>query len=388
MNISASARRKIVTWISSINYQDIQDDNLSKRIGETSVWVLKEPFFVDWEAGDEGMLWGTGIPGAGKTILASVVIDHLRRRAKVNPKILVAFAYCRYTDSLPVKAVMAAIIRQILEDYPSTIGFVKPLYDKHELRGTSPTEMELVEVLKAIFTCDMFDQRFLSVDGLDEATSQTQFDILDTLSQLPLNVLFTSRPLPLLKDSVPEARLFDIIVRDADIERMIDTKVRSMKTLEKLLRQDGWRERVLKAVVEKSSGMFLLASLQLEMLGSCLSIRDLRSALERLPKGVNAMYAATMERIEQQADPSLVKRALVFLVYALRSLTIDELRHALAIDNISHYDPEVLVDAESLVSACCGLITLEPHTQLVRLIIPPRTSWNHTCGRTTPSQTR
>ncbi|TFK28950.1 ankyrin, partial [Coprinopsis marcescibilis] len=99
----------------------------------------------------------------------------------------------------------------------------------------------------------------------------------------------------------------------------------------------------------------------LEMLGSCLSICDLRSALNRLPKGVDAMYAATMERIEQQADPLLVKRTLVWLVYTLESMTINDLRHALAIDlDTSKYDPELLVDAESLLSACCGLITLEP----------------------------
>ncbi|TFK16441.1 ankyrin [Coprinopsis marcescibilis] len=208
----------VVTWVSEINYQDIQDDNLSKQIGETSMWVLDEPVFIDWAASDGGMLWGTGIPGAGKTVLASIVINHLRKRAKDNKRILVAFAFCWYTDSLLIRAILTAIVRQILKDYPSTIVFVTPLYKKHNLRKTSPTEAELVEVLGVIFTSDMFDKRFLFVDGLDEATSETQFDILDTLSNLPLNVLFTSRPLSLLKDVVLEARFFDIIVHNADIK--------------------------------------------------------------------------------------------------------------------------------------------------------------------------
>ncbi|TFK18216.1 hypothetical protein FA15DRAFT_628136, partial [Coprinopsis marcescibilis] len=336
---------RIVVWISAINYQDIQDDNLSKQIGETSMWVLDEPVFIDWAGRNGGILWGTGIPGAGKTVMASILIDHLRKRAKNDKMILVAFAFCRYTDSLRIKTILAAIVRQLLEDYPSTTAFVVPLYEKHRLRKTSPTEAELVEVLSAIFTSDMFDKRFLFVDGLDEATSETQFDILDTLSNLPLNVLFTSRPLPLLKDVVPEARFFDIIVRDADIKRLIDEKVRSMKMLAKLLEQDGMREMLFQEVLTKSSGMFLVASLQLDMLGSCLNIRDLRAGLEQLPKGVEAMYASTMERIEHQADPSLAKLALVWLVHALESMTIDDLRHALAFDPVrSKYDPELLVD--------------------------------------------
>ncbi|TFK27259.1 ankyrin [Coprinopsis marcescibilis] len=369
LGVQTDAHPKIVAWVSAINYQDIQDDNLSKQIGETSMWVLEEPFFVDWEASDQGMLWGTGIPGAGKTVLASIVINHLRKRAKVNKKILVAFAYCRYTDPFPIKIILAAIIRQILEDYPLTVVFVKPLYEKHKLRNTRPTEGELIELLTTIFTSEMFDQRFLFVDGLDEATSETQFDILDTLCKLPLNTLFTSRPLPLLKDSVPEAIFFDIIVRDADIERLISEKVRGMKTLAKLLEQDGWRERVLKAVLKKSSGMFLVASLQLDMLRSCLSIRDLQASLDRLPKGVEAMYTSTMERIEQQADPLLATRALMWLVHALESMTIDDLRYALATDSVTfQHDSDLLVDAESLVSLCCGLITLEPQSKLVRLV--------------------
>ena len=166
-----------------------------------------------------------------------------------------AFAYCRYTDPLPVRAIIAAIIRQILEDYPSTIGFVKPLYEKHELRETRPTESELLEVLTAVFSSDLFDKRFLSVDGLDEAASNTQFDILDALSGLPINVLFTSRPLPLLKDCIPNGKFFSILALNADIKRLIEEKVRGMKTLEKLLEKDGWKERVVTAILEKSSGM-------------------------------------------------------------------------------------------------------------------------------------
>ncbi|TFK17867.1 hypothetical protein FA15DRAFT_710402 [Coprinopsis marcescibilis] len=355
--------RKVVAWISIVNYQDIQDDNLSKQLGETSMWVLGEPVFVEWTASKRGILWGTGMheSGAGKTVLASIVVNHLRKRAATNERILVAFAYCRYTDSLSIREILAAIIRQILEDYPSTFVFVQPLYDKHELRGTKPTEAELVATLSAIFVSDMFDQRFLFIDSLDEANSDTQFNILDTLSQLPLNVLFTSRPLPLLKESVPEVRFFDIIVRDADIKKLINEKIRRMKTLAKLLELDGWRERVLKMVLERSSGMFLVASLQLDMLGSCLNLKELRSSLDDLPKGVHEMYTATMQRIENQSNPGMAKRVLIMLAYTLESLHIDELRHAIAVESVgSKYDPELLVDRDSFVSMCCGLITIEP----------------------------
>ena len=114
---------------------------------------------------------------------------------------------------------------------------------------------------------------------------------------------------------------------------------------------------------------FLVASLQLDALALCLNIRELRIALECLPKGVEAMYAVTMQRIMNQANPSIAKRALVFLVNALESLYIDDLRHAVAVDpETFEYHPDFLIDAETLISICCGLITLEPQSKLVRLV--------------------
>ncbi|TFK18909.1 hypothetical protein FA15DRAFT_660331 [Coprinopsis marcescibilis] len=357
-------RRKTITWISDINYRDIQDDNLSKRIGNTSDWALSEPLLVEWENSPGGILWGTGMPGAGKTVLAlsAIIIDYLRERSRVNKRILVAFAYCRYTDPLPVRAILAALIRQILEDYPETIIFVQPLYEEHELRKTRPSQRELFDVLKVISTSDLFDQRFCSIDGLDEATLDIQFDILDSLSELGFNFLVTSRPLPLLKDNVPEAKFLDIIVRDADIVRLIEEKVGRIATLRKLLEMDGWKQRVLDTILERSSGMFLLASLQIDMLGCCLNIKDLRVALKSLPKGINAMYSATMERMERQNDATTPKKALIWLVHAFSSLKMDDLRHAIATNPPTSYqfDAELLIDEDTLVSLCCGLITFEP----------------------------
>ncbi|TFK21239.1 ankyrin [Coprinopsis marcescibilis] len=360
---------KVIEWISEINYQDVQDDNLSKRAGDTGDWVFNLPVFQEWESSDGGMLWGTGMPGAGKTVLAAIIVKHLRARAKANKRILVAFAYCRYTDPLPVRVVLCALIRQILEDYPFTVIFVKPMYDEHRMKKTRPSQFELLNVLREIVTSGLFDQKFFSVDGLDEATSETQFDILDCLSELPVNFLVTSRPLPLLKEVVPEAKFIDIIVQDSDIERLIVERIRRMKTLGKLLHRDGWMQRVLNTVIEKSSGMFLVASLQIDLLATCATIKDLRSALEELPRGVGAMYAATIERIEKQDQADLAKRALTWLLNAVESIRMVDLQYALAADSETYeFDEELLVDADTLLSVCCGLVTLEPQSGLVRLV--------------------
>ncbi|TFK17209.1 ankyrin [Coprinopsis marcescibilis] len=360
---------KIVEWISDINYHAIQADNYGKRAEGTGEWAFDDPNISKWLEGVLGILWGVGMPGAGKTILSSFIIDHLLKMAKANKRICVAFAFSRYTDQFTGEKVLGGLLRQVVQDHPFTLTFVKPMYDHHRPRKTRPSQKELLEVLRAIFNSDMFDERYCTLDGLDEALANTQVDVLDALSNLPVNFLIMSRPLPLLKELVPEAIFIDIMVHDADIEQLIEEKLRRMKTLRNLLEKDGWKEKVLKTVLDKSSGMFLLASLQLHMLGECMHIKDLRSALDSLPMGVNSMYEATMERIEGRPGSNLALRALTWLVYAQQSLTINDLRHALAVDTATFiYDSDLLVDPETLLSVCCGLTTFEPETKLVRLV--------------------
>ncbi|TFK17628.1 hypothetical protein FA15DRAFT_675956 [Coprinopsis marcescibilis] len=331
--------------------------------------TLSDGKFVRWKGRRKGVFWGTGMPGAGKTILASIIIEYFINLAKENGRTCVAFAFCRYTEELTVEQTLSGLIRQILEDHPSTFAFIIPLYEHHTLRETRPSQTELVGVLNAIASSDLFDDTFCFIDGLDEAKSNTQFDLLDTVSQLPINFMFMSRPLPLLKDHVPEADFVDIIVQDADIERLIEDKLRGMKALARIVEKDGWREKVLATVLKKSDGMFLVASLQLDRLESCLHVGDLREALDGLPSGVDAMYSATMERIEAQVNPSFVKRALTWLVHTLRPLSMDDLLHAIAVyPDTFKYNPELLLTTDTFLSLCCGLVTYEPRSNMVRLV--------------------
>ncbi|TFK16367.1 hypothetical protein FA15DRAFT_711918 [Coprinopsis marcescibilis] len=127
---------KIVGWLSDINYHAIQADNYGKRAQGTGEWAFDDPKIVDWLGGVLGILWGVGMPGAGKTVLASIIIDHLLQKAKANKRICVAFAFSRYTDRFTGDKVLAGLLRQVVQDHPSTLAFVKPMYDYHHQRKT------------------------------------------------------------------------------------------------------------------------------------------------------------------------------------------------------------------------------------------------------------
>ncbi|TFK20859.1 ankyrin, partial [Coprinopsis marcescibilis] len=361
---------KCIPWLTKYIFRTIHLDNLGKRTPNTVMWIFETADFKMWVESECGILWGTGMPGAGKTILSSVVIDHLHGLAQGNSDICVVFAFCRYTEAVPVRDILAGILRQMLERYPVVWQFVSAMYELHQREGTEPTQHELFEILKQISTSGVFKQCFYVLDGLDEASSETQFDILAAISQLPINFFITSRPLPLLKDVVFNARFFDIVAHNSDIALLIEEKLRRLPALWKLV--DGSQKAVIvETILQKSLGMFLIASLQVDILKTCPSIESIQDALRSLPDGVEAMYAATMRRVENLGRycVDVVKRALIWVLYTAESVGIDDLRHAIAVrsDNFA-FSPTLLVDEDNLLSMCCGLITIESKSRTVRLV--------------------
>lgn len=89
------------------------------------------------------------------------------------------------------------------------------------------------------------------------------------------------------------------------------------------------------------------------------------------------MYAQTWDRIIHQSigKALLAMNVLRWVLYATRSLSIEELRNVIASCPETHrYDPGRLVPLETIVVACCGLIVIEKETRQVRLVrrsLPP-----------------
>ena len=104
----------------------------------------------------------------------------------------------------------------------------------------------------------------------------------------------------------------------------------------------------------------LLASLQVRILRECVSIRDIHETLDRLPQGLQATYMETMERIEDLPNAALAQEILTWVAFAEESLSLEELRYAVAIHPESQeFEEERLVPESTLLSLCCGLITVE-----------------------------
>ncbi|KAF8466029.1 hypothetical protein BDZ91DRAFT_641681, partial [Kalaharituber pfeilii] len=90
-----------------------------KRVSNTGDWILDTEQFKTWKQGinvESQVLSFLGMPGAGKTVLTSLVIDHLLGHTAKQPAAGVAYLYCDYRDQhvMDTVNVIGSLIKQLV----------------------------------------------------------------------------------------------------------------------------------------------------------------------------------------------------------------------------------------------------------------------------------
>jgi hypothetical protein len=109
----------------------------------------------------------------------------------------------------------------------------------------------------------------------------------------------------------------------------------------------------------------------MDSLATTRSPREVVKALQNMPQGVDDIYDDTMQRVEGQipGDRELAKCILSWIIYAYRQLSLEELRHAVAVSpEMTEMDPGALVDETILTSVCAGLVVIHKKSNIVHLV--------------------
>ncbi|KAJ7301960.1 ankyrin repeat domain-containing protein [Mycena albidolilacea] len=365
-------KQKILNWITPLNFFQRQADIFSTWEEGTGEWLLSHPDFKEWESGSGTVLWCRGIPGAGKTVLSSVVVNHLGSNSwNCNTGVACMYLNHKETDVQTPANLLASLWKQLAVDKPLSPA-VQALYDHHRPRNTRPTLNEVLGILKAAFAD--FAKTYLVVDALDEFPEKEHFILLKHLSLLhgvAPSIFITSRPHVSLDPFFPDAQCLEILATDDDIHRYVDTQIDRTRLYKHLMRQPELRDEITSTITENAKGMFLLAKLHTESLATKNTIKAVREALEDLPADLNATYDEAMTRINVQnaEDKKLALKTLTWVVYAERPLTVGELEEALAIEpDASALDVDNVPETSMIVSVCAGLIMVDLTMSVVRLI--------------------
>ncbi|EEU38844.1 uncharacterized protein NECHADRAFT_11175, partial [Fusarium vanettenii 77-13-4] len=93
---SATKHGEILDWLAGIDYGPQQSYYLKRRQPGTGQWLLNSAEFKTWVETKKQTLFCPGIPGAGKTILTSIVVEELTAYFETDQNVGVAYVYCDF----------------------------------------------------------------------------------------------------------------------------------------------------------------------------------------------------------------------------------------------------------------------------------------------------
>ncbi|KAJ7030073.1 hypothetical protein C8F04DRAFT_961990 [Mycena alexandri] len=252
-------RRDFLDWLSPLNFFPRQQDISEVRVKGTGEWLLEHPIFQQWESESGRTLWCRGIPGAGKTVLASMVVDYLGSQF-TGKNIGVACIYLNHKEvgSQTPSRLLAGLWRQLVLD--KDIGSIaENLYKQHREKATAPSLGEVVNVLSS--SLKEFSQVFVIVDAMDEYPNESpafQREILlQYLAEMGSNVnlMITSRPnISPESASLPNLETLDIQAAPEDIQAYINAQIKLSPRLSRhVQKQPKLREDIYSKISSKSA---------------------------------------------------------------------------------------------------------------------------------------
>ncbi|KAJ7601495.1 hypothetical protein DFH06DRAFT_1406932 [Mycena polygramma] len=319
------------------------------------------------------MLWCQGMPGAGKvTVLASLITSTLRAEAE-SQDIGVGVIYLehRETDVPTPSSLLAALWRQLV--FRKSISpALEHLFSMHHEPETRPSIEEDDAILRLIIV--EYSRVFILVDGLDEYPQEPRDILLGYLGTLgpSVSLLLTSRPHIVIDHIISSYRTVQIRATEHDIGVYLDSKITKSKRLSDYIKASLVLQQNLKpTVVNRSDGMFLLATLHVNSLTKTHTVKDARIALENMADNLDQAYGAVMDRINQQdpGDRKLAWRTLSWITHAKRPSRRSELIEAFTVEpGAMELDPENLPGMEIILSVCAGLVVVNEEDDKIRLI--------------------
>ncbi|KAK2794086.1 hypothetical protein FQN52_009168 [Onygenales sp. PD_12] len=380
-------RQAILNWITTIDYASQQNDYINRRQSGTGEWLLTSPQFQEWVGTKRQTLFCPGIPGAGKTILSSVVIDHLHTRFLGSMNVGVAYVYCNFRRKSDQKAedLLASLLKQLAQGLPSVPDSLKILYAKHRNGRTRPSFKDISETLQSLVMAH--SRVFVLVDALDECQMSDGHrmaflaELFSCYSKCEMNIFATSRFVPEIVRQFKSGLSIEIRASNDDVSAYLEGRMGQLPSF--VQRNQPLQEEIKKCITEAVDGMFLLAQLYFDSLEDKTNPKAVRGALKSFQKQnadlakdgrsfvLDNAYEQAMERIngQKQGFRELAMSTLQWITHARRPLSAKELQHALAVEiGEVELDEENISEIEDILSACGGLVTVDEETSIIRLV--------------------
>ncbi|KAK0706095.1 hypothetical protein B0T26DRAFT_725418 [Lasiosphaeria miniovina] len=369
--LSGIERRDVYKWLEGIDPSSLHHRACSQYEPGTGGWVLRSDDWKAWISGPNRALWIHGIPGAGKTVLASHLIENVKTRCNAGDAAKSRNAYVYYycyfghnTDE--ALHFLRWIIRQLGRAADTMPANLYKLYR----RGEGPSLSDLFYVLEEMM--EAFDCVYVILDAIDESMPRTNLlkvlrDLITDPRFSKTRVLATSREYLDIEESMKGIST-SISMRnpllDEDIRLFVQAQLKTHPKLR--LWPASVQDEALEALSAKAKGMFRWVVCQIDILQRLKGDKaTILKALVCLPRTLDETYERIFLQIPHESR--LVVHHALKWIYAHDDLRVDNIpasnliqaiQRSTALLGSSGYDYDYNVD---LLRDLCGcLISLSP----------------------------
>ncbi|KFY29079.1 hypothetical protein V493_02564 [Pseudogymnoascus sp. VKM F-4281 (FW-2241)] len=313
-----------------------------RRVDGTCEWLTQHPHYQEWLADENRpLLWISGGPGKGKTMLAIYITEVLQPVVDTADNVLLYY-FCSNRDKSRNTAltIMRGILHQWIDLHPHLAKDIKNSFDGTET--TKYTISSFVTLWRVFLTLlQKSTSRVVCVlDGLDECEKESLRQLLDAIGNYlsksgekarpRLKLIIFSRPQPaVLESKLGQYQQIQLDASDTeishDVERYIFAKVAELASEQNL--SEEMVAQVQQTLRAGADGTFLwVGFVANELQGRSWSKID--EVLRHVPKSLGGIYQRLLQQI---GDKEALVPTLQWVVLAARPLTLEELTVAAGI---------------------------------------------------------
>ncbi|KAF7515145.1 hypothetical protein G7054_g14740 [Neopestalotiopsis clavispora] len=365
---AGNQQEEILDWLSATHSTEVRRQTTGK-------WLLACPEFQTWLESPGGILFCPGLPGAGKTMITSIVVNHLHGLFAEDPNVGICYICCdedfRGKNTIP--HLLFLLVKQLIQRHQKSFDSVAEMKSEFEIERRQPQEKDLLNILRTLI--GDLDQTFIILDAVDELENPNDSrqgllqQILNLQAGLPINLFATSRFRPNITRMF-RATPTKVIRGEQNITVYLDSY---FPKLPELVRHGSKVQNQIRPEIEQAAGgNFVLATKLLELCAEIRSTEEVKHTLLSKNTPFSALHAAWHDRIHRVVEPrryrELARRALMWTTCAQWSLTASELQHALAVElDKDVLRPTNIPSLEDILSAGAGFLCIESGTGTVKL---------------------
>lgn len=333
----------------------------------TCQWIVDHPDFVAWARRAEStLLWLTGHPGCGKTVLSFFLAKHLGEAQSSRPLNNVCIYFCdgKVNNQRDAKHILLGVIFQLICNHRSLIRHVRRVFD---IQGTHMVQSfaALWNIFVKITTDPRCGPTYIIIDGLDECESTTRHSLIDCIwsftqasSRMPVGgqhvkFICTSRPsLMAIEGSINDIAKHCIAIDEGQRGYEQDLQIFIQQRVDEISRRRNipqvTNESLRQTLHSKSGQTFLWVNMVLTSLEKSViaSGKIFQNLIATLPPDLETTYLGFLSGIPSD-HLDKASKLLKLILGSSRPLTLDEINIAFTIDSSHHTSESVASDCQS-----------------------------------------